>query len=62
MGKKGADEGDDPAPADRTCAQCQGPIDGKEQQVAIGDRVVWLHSECEWFFIKDLKDREGPPW
>jgi putative DNA primase/helicase len=39
---------------DRTCAQCHGPVDGKEQQVAIGDQApVWLHPECEWFYLKE---------
>jgi hypothetical protein len=35
---------------DRICAQCRGPVDGKEQQVAIGDRTVWLHPEGERFY------------
>jgi hypothetical protein len=40
------------ADEDRTCAQCQGPVDGKERQVAIGDAgTVWLHSECRRFYL-----------
>jgi hypothetical protein len=34
---------------DRTCAQCRGPVDGKERQVATGSKTVWLHPECERF-------------
>jgi putative DNA primase/helicase len=37
---------------DRTCVQCRGPVDGKERQVAIGDKTVWLHPECERFYRK----------
>jgi putative DNA primase/helicase len=36
---------------DRTCAQCRGPVDGKERQVAIGDKTVSLHRECERFYV-----------
>src|SRR5215831_12719769 len=34
------------------CAQCHGPSDGKERPVAYCDRTIWLHPECERFFIK----------
>jgi 5S rRNA maturation endonuclease (ribonuclease M5) len=43
---------------DRTCAQCQGPVDGKERQVATGRKTVWLHPECERFHLK----AEVLPW
>jgi hypothetical protein len=42
----------------RTCAQCRGPVDGKERQVAIGDKTVSLHSECERFYL----EAEALPW
>ena len=35
---------------DRTCVQCRGPVDGKERQVADGQKTVWLHAECERFY------------
>jgi Protein of unknown function (DUF3631) len=43
---------------DRTCVQCRGPVDGKEQQVATGDKTVWLHPECERFYLA----AENLPW
>jgi hypothetical protein len=39
----GADE-------DRTCAQCHGPVDGRERQLAIEGKTVWLHPECQRFY------------
>ena len=42
----------------RTCAQCRGPVDGKERQVAIGDKTVSLHPECERFYL----EVESLPW
>jgi Protein of unknown function (DUF3631) len=42
----------------RTCAQCRGPVDGKERQVAIGDKTVSLHPECERFYL----ETEALPW
>ena len=42
----------------RTCAQCRGPVDGKERQVAIGDKTVSLHPECERFYLES----EALPW
>ena len=44
--------------ADRTCVQCRGPVDGKERQVATGDKTVWLHPECERFYLQ----LENVPW
>jgi hypothetical protein len=46
----------DPDEEDRTCRQCRGPVDGKEWQVAIGDKTVSLHPECERFY------REAQEW
>jgi hypothetical protein len=38
---------------DRTCAQCRGPVDGKERLISIGGAVtVWLHPECERFYLE----------
>jgi hypothetical protein len=37
---------------DRNCAQCRGPVDGKERQVATGHKIVWLHPECERFYLE----------
>jgi N6-adenosine-specific RNA methylase IME4 len=28
------------------CAQCQGPVDGRERKFTIDGKVVWLHAEC----------------
>jgi hypothetical protein len=39
------------------CAQCHGPPDGKERLVVVDGKSVWLHPECEWFFV-----REGRQW
>jgi hypothetical protein len=50
------------------CAQCNGEPDGREQQCAIGypdGRVVevWLHRECEAFWLGDRKcPADDPPW
>jgi putative DNA primase/helicase len=42
---------------DRTCCvQCRGPVDGNGRQVAIGDKTVSLHPECERFY------REAQEW
>jgi hypothetical protein len=41
---------------DRACVQCRGPVDGRECQVAIGDKTVSLHPECERFY------REAQEW
>ena len=43
---------------DRTCAQCRGPVDGKERQVETGRKTVWLHPECKRFYQK----AETLPW
>ena len=43
---------------DRTCVQCRGPVDGKEREVAIGDKIVSLHPECERFYLA----AEALPW
>jgi hypothetical protein len=44
------------------CAQCRGPVDGKERQVAIGDKTVRLHPECERFYLQaeEWKKLVGP--
>jgi hypothetical protein len=38
---------------DRTCAQCRGPVDGKEQPYSIGEGLIWLHPECQRFYLKE---------
>ena len=48
--------------AEHRCAQCHGPPDGKEWLCSIGESSVWLHSECEWFYLKEHKEREGRSW
>jgi hypothetical protein len=49
-------------PSDRICVQCNGPEDGKERLVAIGDKTVRLHPECERFYLKaeEWKKLVGP--
>jgi hypothetical protein len=38
---------------DRTCVQCRGPVDGKENLVAFGNGPsVWLHRQCEKFYLQ----------
>ena len=38
---------------DRTCAQCRGPVDGKERLILISGAVtVWLHPQCERFYLE----------
>jgi hypothetical protein len=58
---------DDPDDADEllhnftrshVCAQCHGPPDGKERPVAYGDETIWLHAECERFYL----EAETLPW
>jgi putative DNA primase/helicase len=41
---------------DRTCAQCRGRVDGKEQLIATEGKTVWLHPNCERFY------REAQEW
>jgi hypothetical protein len=41
---------------DRTCAQCRGEINGKEQLVSVSGRSVWLHPECERFWLAALDE------
>jgi hypothetical protein len=40
------------------CAQCRGEPDGRERLVAYGGETIWLHAECERFF---LQARKAPP-
>jgi Protein of unknown function (DUF3631) len=41
-----------PRPERGMCAQCRAPSDGTEQFCAVGDEIVWLHSECQRFYVK----------
>jgi hypothetical protein len=43
------DQADD-IPADQTCAQCNGAIDGTERMVSVSGHTVWLHETCERFW------------
>jgi putative DNA primase/helicase len=43
---------------DRTCAQCRGPVDGKERPVKIDGKTVRLHPECERFYRKACPSRD----
>jgi hypothetical protein len=36
-------------------------VDGKERPVAIGNRIVWLHHECERFYRRDNKGSNPTP-
>ena len=44
----------DGIPADRTCAQCRGEIDGTERLVSVSGQAVWLHAVCEQFWVRAL--------
>jgi hypothetical protein len=44
------------------CVQCHGVPDGKERAVAYGDETIWLHAECERFFIQVKMQEQGIPW
>jgi putative DNA primase/helicase len=50
------------------CAQCRGPVDGREHLVATADTTVWLHPECERPYLKEYSRVESPngpppdPW
>jgi hypothetical protein len=46
---------------DQTCAQCRGRADGKERQVAIGPKTVWLHPDCERFYRRDKMGSNPTP-
>jgi hypothetical protein len=64
-GGDGGDGGDGIFPnlaGSHVCAQCHGPPDGKERRHAFGDETIWLHPECERFFIKAKMEKQGIPW
>jgi hypothetical protein len=50
----------DDTSTDRTCVQCGGEIDGKEQLVAVSGRAVWLHSECQRFWLAARDEGRDP--
>ena len=56
---RAADQPDD-TPTDRTCVQCNGAIDGKERLVAVSGKAVWLHPECERFWLAALDEGRCP--
>jgi hypothetical protein len=40
-------------PGNHVCVQCGlDPPDGQERPVACGDETIWLHRQCERFFVK----------
>jgi hypothetical protein len=45
---------------DRTCAQCHGEIDGKERRASVRGSSVWLHPECQRFWLAALNEGHGP--
>jgi Protein of unknown function (DUF3631) len=45
---------------DRTCVQCNRELDGKEQLVSVSGRSVWLHPECERFWLAGRDEGRGP--
>ena len=52
----GGDKGED-----RTCcAQCRGEIDGKERLVSVSGSSVWLHPECQRFWLAAPDEGHGP--
>jgi len=61
-GGDGSDAGDGIFPnltGRHVCAQCCGDLDGKERPVAYGDETIWLHAECERFFIQAKMQEQG---
>jgi len=61
-GSDGSDGGDGIFPnltGRHVCAQCHRLPDGKERLVAYGDETIWLHAECERFFIKAKMQEQG---
>jgi hypothetical protein len=40
---------------DHTCVQCRGNVDGTEQPVAVSGRTIWLHRECERFWLRAVQ-------
>jgi putative DNA primase/helicase len=52
--EKGGQGEEHDIPDDRTCAQCHGDIDGSERLVSVSGQAVWLHLECERFWVRAL--------
>jgi hypothetical protein len=46
---------------DRGCAQCQGPVDGKERKFTVDGEHVWLHPQCYRYLISS-KPAAADPW
>ena len=40
---------------DRSCRQCDGPLDGTEVLFEIDGEPVWLHPECRSFYLKAMR-------
>jgi hypothetical protein len=53
--------GDQPEdiPTDRTCVQCNGAIDGTERLVSVSGQAVWLHPECQRFWLAAHDEGRG---
>jgi hypothetical protein len=47
------------SPTDQTCAQCHGAIDGTERLVSVSGHSVWLHLECERFWLRAPDEGRG---
>jgi hypothetical protein len=43
----------DAVPEDGACAQCHGNVDSKERRLVGEDKAVWLHPECDRFWLED---------
>jgi Protein of unknown function (DUF3631) len=59
LGSKTGDVGADRPEGPHVCVQCHGPPDGTEEQCSIGDGAVWLHPECQRFYVRALEEAEG---
>jgi putative DNA primase/helicase len=44
---------------DQTCVQCRGEIDGTERLASVSGRAVWLHHECERFWLRAVQAGES---
>jgi hypothetical protein len=63
---------DDPCLADdllhnltgrHVCAQCRlDPPEGKERLISIQGQQVWLHTECQRFYVRAFNAEGDRPW
>jgi hypothetical protein len=52
LARQKAAAADGQRPENRVCAQCRAPSDGQEQQCQVGSKTIWLHRECERFYLE----------